>query len=184
MIFGNFKEVLHTIALRYFVRKKLPKGHIGKNSVIHTPSLVAEGSLDKIFIGDYCHIDWGNTLYCNGGKFVMKDHSTASIGLTVVTGNHRGKVGEYQMAGSNDNIEGKDIIVEEDVWIAANVTLLAGCTIGRGSIVAAGAVVPGKSYPPYSLLAGVPAKVIGNRFTQDEIKEHERVLYSEDNRLY
>ena len=55
-------------------------------------------------------------------------------------------------------------------------TILKGVTIGRGSVIAAGAVVT-KSCPPYSIVGGVPAKVLKMRFTSGEIKEHERMLY-------
>lgn len=62
------------------------------------------------------------------------------------------------------------------MWIGCNVTILKGVTIGRGSVVAAGAVVT-KSCPPYSIIAGVPAKFIRQRFTDDEITKHEKILY-------
>lgn len=48
-------------------------------------------------------------------------------------------------------------------------------TIGHGSVVAAGAVVT-KSFPPYSIIGGIPAKLLKMRFTEAEIKEHERML--------
>lgn len=53
-------------------------------------------------------------------------------------------------------------VVEDDVWIGSNAIILAGVTIGRGSVVGAGAVVT-KSCAPYSVLAGVPARVIKTR---------------------
>lgn len=56
------------------------------------------------------------------------------------------------------------IIIEDDVWIAANVMILSGARIGKGSVVAAGAVVINANYPPNSIIAGVPAKVIKSRF--------------------
>ena len=68
------------------------------------------------------------------------------------------------------------IVIEDDVWCGANVTILKGVTIGRGSIVAAGAVVT-TSFPPYSIIGGVPAKFLKKRFTEDEIRDHERILY-------
>jgi acetyltransferase-like isoleucine patch superfamily enzyme len=56
----------------------------------------------------------------------------------------------------------KGIVIEDDCWIAANSIILDGVTIGRGSVVAAGAVVS-KSVPPYSVVAGVPARIIKSR---------------------
>ena len=76
----------------------------------------------------------------------------------------------------------KDVIVEEDVWIGARVTLLQGITIGRGSEIGAGSVVR-TSVPPYAIVIGNPAKVIGFRFTPVEILEHEKTLYPEEERL-
>lgn len=67
--------------------------------------------------------------------------------------------------------------IEQDVWCGANVTILKGVTIGKGSIVAAGSVVT-KSCPPYSIIAGVPARVLKKRFSDEEIKEHECRLKS------
>lgn len=52
--------------------------------------------------------------------------------------------------------------IEDDCWIGFNVIILPGVTIGKGSIVVAGAVVT-KSVPPYSIVGGVPAKVIKSR---------------------
>ena len=52
--------------------------------------------------------------------------------------------------------------IEDDCWIAANSVILAGVTIGRGSVVAAGSIVT-KDVPPFSIVAGNPAKIIKSR---------------------
>ena len=75
----------------------------------------------------------------------------------------------------------QDVIVEDDVWIGSNVTLLSGVTVGRGTTVAAGAVV-GKSMPPYCICGEVPAKFIKFYWTIDQIMEHEKKLYPENER--
>ncbi len=117
-------------------------------------------------------------------KFVVKKGCAIAGGLTVMTGDHARVIGKY--VGSITEREkplgyDKDIIVEDDVWIGSNVTLLAGVTIGRGATVGAGAVVT-RSLPPYCICAGVPARVIKRYWTIDRILEHERLLYTEDDR--
>ena len=62
-----------------------------------------------------------------------------------------------------------DIIVGNDVWIGAKSTIMSGVKIGDGSIVGAGSTVT-KDVPPYSIVAGNPAKFIKFRFTEEQIK--------------
>lgn len=56
----------------------------------------------------------------------------------------------------------KGIIIGSNCWIGAKVTILDGTELGDGCIVAAGAVVRGK-IPPYSIIGGIPAKIIKTR---------------------
>ena len=62
------------------------------------------------------------------------------------------------------------IIIEDDVWIGMDSVLLSGIRIGRGCVIAAGSIVT-KSFPPYSIIAGNPAKLIKKRFDDDRIKK-------------
>ena len=57
---------------------------------------------------------------------------------------------------------GEPVFIEDDVWIGANCTIIMGVTIGKGSIIAANAVVS-KDIPPYSIVGGVPARILGSR---------------------
>ncbi|MBR6646045.1 MAG: CatB-related O-acetyltransferase, partial [Clostridia bacterium] len=59
-------------------------------------------------------------------------------------------------------------IIGNDVWIGHSALILEGVKIGDGAIVGAGAVVT-KDVPPYSIVVGVPAKVIKYRFSENEI---------------
>lgn len=54
------------------------------------------------------------------------------------------------------------IIIGDYVWVGVNATILKGVKIGDGAVVAAGAVVV-EDVPPYTIVGGVPAKIIGQR---------------------
>ena len=58
---------------------------------------------------------------------------------------------------------GTPILIGDDVWVGANATILKGARIGAGSIVATGAVVLEGEYPPKSLIAGNPARIVSHR---------------------
>jgi acetyltransferase-like isoleucine patch superfamily enzyme len=59
------------------------------------------------------------------------------------------------------------IKIEQDVWLGAGSTVLSGVTVGQGSIIAAGAVVT-KDVPPFSIVGGVPAKILRSRIQTSE----------------
>ena len=96
-----------------------------------------------------------------------------------ITGNHRYDIIGKRMIEVTNKEKRKqddlDITIEDDVWIGSRAIILKGVTIGRGSIVGAGAVVT-KSTPPYSIVAGNPAKMVKVRFTESEIQEHEKLI--------
>lgn len=117
-------------------------------------------------------------------KFILKKHSLTTEGLKVITGNHERWVGRFFTGikqAEKDDASDADVVVEEDCWIGVNVTLLMGVTVRRGTTVAAGAVVS-KSTMPYSVVGGVPAKHIKFYWTIEQILEHEKALYPEEER--
>jgi maltose O-acetyltransferase len=73
------------------------------------------------------------------------------------------------------------VVIEDDVWVGTRAIILHGVTVGRGAIIAAGAVVS-QNVPPYSIVGGIPAKVIRFRWDVDTILQHEAELYPPEKR--
>lgn len=71
-----------------------------------------------------------------------------------------------------------DIVIGHDVWIGANSTILSGVTLGNGCVVGAGSLVT-KSFPPYSIIGGNPAKLIRMRFNNEVIAKLENLKWWE-----
>lgn len=80
--------------------------------------------------------------------------------VTIVPENHRFEQSTETI--KSQGVERSRVYIEDDCWIGAGATILAGVRIGRGSVVAAGAVVA-RSFPPYSVVGGVPARRIKDR---------------------
>ena len=59
-------------------------------------------------------------------------------------------------------VEDRAIVVEDYAWVGSRATLLPGITVGRGAVIAAGALVA-RDVPPFTVVGGVPARVIGER---------------------
>ncbi|WP_374057515.1 acyltransferase [Eggerthella lenta] len=62
--------------------------------------------------------------------------------------------------------EWRPVTICDDVWIGRRVMIMPGVTIGKGTVVAAGAIVT-RDLPEYSICAGVPARVVGERNSKE-----------------
>lgn len=153
--------------------------HCGRGVYLRPMSSDIKG-LENLSVGDGTSIPKGSTIYCTEAPLTIGRKVIFGPRPTIITGDHRiDIVGKYIIDVTvNEKLPENDapVVIEDDVWCGANVTILKGVTIGRGSVVAAGAVVT-KSFPPYSIIGGVPAKLIKMRFTEEQIREHERLLY-------
>jgi acetyltransferase-like isoleucine patch superfamily enzyme len=165
----------------YFQVRRSKFGYIHESSTIRFPILIK--GIENVFLYDHTHILGNSLIISTKAKFIMKKNSASAEGLTIITGSHPSFVGEYFLEkAKNDIQEARDVIIEEDVWLAANVTILPGVIIGRGSIIGAGSVCRSQ-IPPYAIVIGNPAKVIGFKFTPEEIIKHEIMLYKIDDRI-
>jgi len=179
-IFNSFTSKI------FFNKRKL--GFCGKNVMIYPSVYISKPK--NLFLHDNTTIFDDAIIECSRARFIMKKNSGAARGLKVVTGNHMFIVGRWFNDVTDkdkdelpeDNIYDRDVIVNEDVWIAIDVTLLSGIEIGRGAIIGAGSVCR-NSIPPYAIVIGNPAKVVGFKFPPYKIIEHEKSLYPENERL-
>lgn len=137
-------------------------------------------SYESIFIGDDVNLGVGATLLATRSKIVIGNHVLFGPGVTIRGGNHRFDiVGRYiDSIQDSEKRPGDDpgVVIQDDVWVGGNATILGGVVVGRGAVIAASAVVVG-DVAPYSIVGGVPARVIGERFSKSEVVMHERMLY-------
>jgi acetyltransferase-like isoleucine patch superfamily enzyme len=56
-----------------------------------------------------------------------------------------------------------DIVIGDDVWLGAGVVVTGGVELARGIVAAAGSVVTKSVMEPYSIIGGIPARIIGHR---------------------
>ena len=154
--------------------------HCGKNVYFRPLSSDIKG-LENLSIGNNTSIPKGSTFYCTKAPLVIGNKVIFGPKPTIITGDHRiDIIGKFIIdVADEDKLPENDapVIIEDDVWCGANVTILKGVTIGHGSVVAAGAVVT-QSFPPYSIIGGCPARLLKMRFTDEQIKENDELLYS------
>jgi len=143
-----------------------------------------EYTFSNIIVGDDVAIGTGAsfiaalTTITIGNKVMFGPH------VTIRGGDHNTSVVGRFMYDVHEKRPEDDqpVVIENDVWVGANVTILKGVRIGRGSVIGAGSVVT-HDVPPYSIVAGVPARVIRQRWPLDDILKHEATLYPESERL-
>ncbi len=176
-----YRGYLKYIVPHYFIHRL---GFRGKNVNFRNTNKIPTSALKNVYLHDNTSIK-DFDIISSSGKFIMKRSSGAASGLLVVTGTHGRVPGimHHELTRGNSKCHDveKDVIIEEDVWIGARVTLLPGVVVGRGATVAAGSVVT-KDVPPYSVVGGVPARFIKFYWSIDEILNHEKICYCEEER--
>ncbi len=118
---------------------------------------------ERLIIGKYCSI-------ACGAKFIFTsaNHRQASLSTYPfpIFANHWGlDWADVALAWDNKG----DIVIGSDVWIGYEAVILQGVQVGDGAIIGARAVVT-KDVPPYTVVAGVPARAIKQRFPQETIE--------------
>ena len=179
-MFGMIKKLIRAKSVFFATRKSL--GSSGENTYIEFPVYISWPQ--SVFIESDTRIRQGTKiLISEKDRLYIKKYTVIGMNCMIVTNNHISTVGIPQIllgiSGINDRHG--DITIGEDVWTGSNVTILAGANLGRGCIAGACSTIT-KPIPPYAVVSGTPARIVAVKFSIDQIIEHERVLYPEDER--
>jgi acetyltransferase-like isoleucine patch superfamily enzyme len=129
---------------------RLAQADLGDHSYIG-----GESSLKNCRVGKFCSIG-------EGVQIGLGVHPTSMI--STYPGFYASRAsGATRFASTVEALESSPVVLGNDVWVGNSAIILDGVEIGHGSVVAAGAVVT-KSVAAYSIVAGVPARIVRQRF--------------------
>lgn len=117
---------------------------------------------DKLIIGKFCSIACGAKFIFNSANHRLSSLSTYPFPIFYEEWNLQMK--DVSKAWDNKG----NIVVGNDVWIGYEAIILAGVTVGDGAVIGARAVVT-KDVPPYTIVGGIPARIIRRRFDEETI---------------
>lgn len=126
---------------------------LGRRSVVESFCCI-NNAVGDVIIGDNTRIGLHSTVI---GPVEIGSNVNLAQGIVVTALNHN--FTDCTKRIDEQGVSTAKVTIGNDVWIGANATVLPGVTIGNHSVVAAGAVVT-KDVPPYSLVGGVPAKIL------------------------
>tara|TARA_B100000212_G_scaffold329429_1_gene294663 strand:+ start:106 stop:696 length:591 start_codon:yes stop_codon:yes gene_type:complete len=123
----------------------------------------------KIYASKTSFIEIGSNISFNSnvminargiGKIIIGNNVLIGPNVVIRSNNH--EYLDLKIPIIEQGMTSGEIIIKDNVWISSNCVILPNCTIGEGAIVAAGAVVT-KDIEPYSIVGGIPAKIIRKR---------------------
>ncbi|MHC1723106.1 MAG: CatB-related O-acetyltransferase [Aminipila sp.] len=119
---------------------------------------------DNLIIGKFCSIACNAKFLMTSGNHTMKSLSTYTFPIFYEEWDL--DVSHITEAWDNKG----DIVIGNDVWIGYDAVIMSGVKIGDGAIIGTRAVVT-NDVPPYTIVGGIPAKVIKKRFSDDIISK-------------
>lgn len=161
--------------IRWRYRRFLRAGRkftCGRGTIFYAKDRIVMG--ECVYFGRYCNIECdavigSDVLIANNVAFLGRlDHDYTKIGIPI---RHSPSVRDASYSPPAGKSE---IRVGDDVWIGYGAIILSGVTIREGAIIAAGSIVT-RDVAPFSIVAGVPAREVGERFSAMQIDEHKKL---------
>jgi acetyltransferase-like isoleucine patch superfamily enzyme len=149
---NNIFNRIPSYNFRSWVYKNLLHYDLGKDVTIQMGCYIY--TRGKMSIGDYSMIN-RECVLDSRGELSIGSRVNISPYVQIYTAEHNANSSDFSESLSS-------VKIGDYVWISTRSTILPGVTLGEGAIVAAGAVVT-KDVPAYTIVGGVPAKVIGTR---------------------
>lgn len=168
-IFGDLKILLSSFCSYYLYRVSLTPSHSVRNFVyryicgmyiaekvviyygveIRKPANISIGK--GSIIGDYAILDGRNGI-------IVGENVVLASNVSIWTEQHDHRDPWFRC----DTKERNPVVIDDRAWIGPNTVILHSVHVGEGAVVAAGAVVT-KDVPPYTIVAGIPAKKVAER---------------------
>ncbi|WP_369292705.1 acyltransferase [Nocardioides oceani] len=143
---------------------------VGRGCVISAPHRLMIGRLVSIGPRTIIQVDGaiGDLALIGMGVQIVgrDDHAVNEVGVPYVLST---------WVGDRDPTARDQVDIGRDVWIGGSSTVLSGISIGEGALVGSGSVVT-RSIPPYAIAAGNPARVLSERFGEQDQKRHSAAL--------
>jgi acetyltransferase-like isoleucine patch superfamily enzyme len=187
-LLANIYTFLFWKIMAFKYKLKIESSNVNRTAILRGNNIIRKGVVigSDVTIGRYTYISGPGAVVNSGkiGKFCsiamgvkigMDDHDYKCVSTHPFLFSE--KFGNFVASSGSKQLK-EPPVIGNDVWIGVDAIVCRGVKVSDGAIVAAGAVVT-KDVAPYTIVAGVPAKMIGSRFDNKTLNELQKIRWYE-----